>query len=531
MSPPLPQARRHPNDRQMRYRGPMKDTDGTDAASIDTTAPFWRRETATRAGLIVDAKAYFEVGRKAMLKARKRIMLIGWDFDARIELSDERLPGEPRTLGEFVLWLVKRNPDLEVFLLRWNMGAVRSLFRGTTIFTLIRWMAHRRIHTRLDSAATLGASHHHKIVVIDDCVAFCGGIDMTSNRWDTPEHLDHDPHRIGPDGTPYAPWHDATTILEGPAAAALGDLSRQRWRMAGGAELAPVEGAGGCWPDGLDAEFRDIAVAICRSRPEGDGEAPVREIEATYLALIARAQRYIYAESQYFASRRIAEAIARRLEEPDGPEIVLVNPFKSQGWLEPVAMDTARARLYEALHRLDRHGRLRLYHPFTKAGEPIYVHAKMTIVDDEVLHVGSSNMNNRSMRLDTECDVTIDAAHPGNEGAAGEIRALRDSLLAEHLGVPADEVAAAIEAKGSLIEAIEALRGEGRSLRPYEIPDLEEVEKWLADNQVLDPEGPEDVFEAMTNGGLLRGLRERAGRIRGRLRRIRAGSRARRKGQ
>lgn len=497
----------------------MQDTDGPDAASIDTTAPFWRRETATRAGLIVDAKAYFEVGRKAMLKARKRIMLIGWDFDARIELSDERLPGEPRTLGEFVLWLVKRNPDLEVFLLRWNMGAVRSLFRGTTIFTLIRWMAHRRIHTRLDSAATLGASHHHKIVVIDDCVAFCGGIDMTSNRWDTPEHLDHDPHRIGPDGTPYAPWHDATTILEGPAAAALGDLSRQRWRMAGGAELAPVEGAGGCWPDGLDAEFRDIAVAICRSRPEGDGEAPVREIEATYLALIARAQRYIYAESQYFASRRIAEAIARRLEEPDGPEIVLVNPFKSQGWLEPVAMDTARARLYEALHRLDRHGRLRLYHPFTKAGEPIYVHAKMTIVDDEVLHVGSSNMNNRSMRLDTECDVTIDAAHPGNEGAAGEIRALRDSLLAEHLGVPADEVAAAIEAKGSLIEAIEALRGEGRSLRPYEIPDLEEVEKWLADNQVLDPEGPEDVFEAMSNGGLLRGLRERAGRIRGRLRR------------
>ena len=65
--------------------------------SPEPTAPHWRREKATRAGLIVDAKAYFEVGRKAMLKARKRIMLIGWDFDARIELSDERLPGEPRT--------------------------------------------------------------------------------------------------------------------------------------------------------------------------------------------------------------------------------------------------------------------------------------------------------------------------------------------------------------------------------------------------------------------------------------------------
>ena len=491
----------------------------------DPTAQYWRRETATRAGLIVDASDYFEVGRQAMLKARKRIMLIGWDFDARIELSEERLPGEPRTLGEFVLWLVKRNPDLEVFLLRWNIGALRTLFRGTTIFTLMRWMAQRRIHTRLDGASSLGASHHHKIVVIDDCVAFCGGIDMTSNRWDTPQHRDGDPRRVGPDGSPYAPWHDATTILEGPGAAALGELSRQRWRAAGGKAVAPVSGGGDCWPDGLDAQFRDISVAICRSRPtgggEGDGDGPIREIEATYLALIARARRYIYAESQYFASRRIAEAIAQRLDEPDGPEIVLVNPFKSQGWLEPVAMDTARARLYGALHRLDSHGRLRIYHPFTAEGEPIYVHAKMMIVDDEVLHVGSSNMNNRSMRLDTECDITIDAALPGSEGAADEIRSLRDSLLAEHLGVPADEVAAAIEAKGSLIEAVEALRGEGRSLRPYEVPDLQEVEKWLADNQVLDPEGPDDVFEAMSNGGLLRGLRrrlrERAGRIKGRL--------------
>ena len=502
----------------MRYTGRMKTSD-----SPDTTALHWRRESATRAGLIVDAKAYFEVGRKAMLKARKRIMLIGWDFDARIELSDERLPGEPRTLGEFVLWLVKRNPDLEVVLLRWNIGALRALFRGTTIFTLMRWMAHPRIHTRLDGAATLGASHHHKIVVIDDCVAFCGGIDMTSNRWDTPQHRDDDPRRVGPNGSPYAPWHDATTILEGPVAAALGELSRQRWQAAGGAVLAPVTGGSDCWPDGLDAQFRDISVAICRSRPEGDGDGPIREIEATYLALIARARRYVYAESQYFTSRRIAEAIAHRLEEPEGPEIVLINPFRSQGWLEPVAMDTARARLYEALHHLDENGRFRIYHPFTQQGEPIYVHAKMTIVDDEVLHVGSSNMNNRSMRLDTECDVTIDAAHPGNEGAAPTIRAIRDSLLAEHLGLEAGAVAAAIDGKGSLIAAIEGLRTAGRSLRPYEMPDLHEVETWLADNQVLDPEGPEEIFEATTKGGLLGGLRRRlrarAVRLRLRLRR------------
>lgn len=377
-------------------------------------------------------------------------------------------------------------------------------------------MAHKRIHTRLDSASTVGASHHHKIVVIDDCVAFCGGIDMTSNRWDTPAHRDGDPRRVAPDGSSYAPWHDATSILEGPVAAALGELGRQRWQAAGGKALAPVSGGGDCWPEGVDAQFRDISVAICRSRPAVGREAPIREIETTYLALIAGARRHVYAESQYFASRRIAEAVALRLDEPEGPEIVVVNPVTSHGWLEPIAMDTARARLYVALRRLDRYGRFRIFHPHTEQGEPIYVHAKTMIVDDQALHVGSSNMNNRSLRLDTECDVTIDARQPGNEGAAPQIRALRDSLLAEHLGVEPGAVAAAIDDKGSLIAAIEALRSAGRSLRPYEVPDLLDVEKWLADHQVLDPDGPEEFFEATTGGRLLSRLNRLRRRLRGR---------------
>jgi hypothetical protein len=122
--------------------------DRIDPAAVDP----WRREKASRASLVVDAADYFEAARLAMLKARRRIMLIGWDFDARIHLSDQRLPGEPRTLGEFILWLVEKNPALEIYLLRWNIGALRTLFRGTTIFTVLRWMAHPRIHTRLDAA-------------------------------------------------------------------------------------------------------------------------------------------------------------------------------------------------------------------------------------------------------------------------------------------------------------------------------------------------------------------------------------------
>ena len=469
----------------------------------------WRVADAERASLIVDADDYFEAGRRAMLAARRRIMLIGWDFDARIRLGG---PGDlegPEKLGELVLWLVKRRPELEVYLLRWDLGAVRTLFRGTTIFTLMRWMWHDRIHTRLDAAHPTGASHHQKIVVVDDCFAFCGGIDMTSNRWDTRDHRDGDPKRRSPGGAPYAPWHDTTMALQGPVAAALGELARDRWLGAGGQRLDPVSAPGACWPSSLTSDFDNVRIAISRSMPAYGDRRPVLEIERTFLDLIARARRFIYAESQYFSSRRIAEAIAGRLEETDGPEIVLVNPITSHGWLEPVAMDTARARLVETLRRLDRHGRFRLYHPVTAGGAPIYVHAKVMVVDDAVLHVGSSNMNNRSMRLDTECDVTIDAGLEGNAQASVGIARIRTGLLAEHLDVSPQQIDKVFEETGSLIRTIESLRSPGRSLVPYQVPDLHEVEKWLADNEVLDPDGPSEMLENLTRGKLLRGLRQR----------------------
>ena len=297
------------------------------------------------------------------------------------------------------------------------MGALKTLFRGTTIITLARWMLHKRIHTKLDGAHPTGASHHQKIVVIDDCFAFCGGIDMTADRWDTRDHKDADPCRIRPNGRPYDPWHDATTALEGPVAAALGELARDRWKCASGEELHPVEGRSDCWPEQLPCQFTNAEIAISRTRPQMPELPEVREIERLVLDQIASAERHIYAESQYFASRLIAEAIARRLEEPDGPEIVLINPISADGWLEQVAMDTARARLYQALHRRDPKGRLRLYHPYTTKAVPIYVHAKIMVVDDHILRVGSSNFNNRSLGLDTECDVTINARLRANATA------------------------------------------------------------------------------------------------------------------
>ena len=223
----------------------------------------WRVERAEQMAVIVDAEKYFRTARVAMMGAKRRILLIGWDFDARIELEPgvDR-PGEPKKLGDFMLWLVEREPDLEVFVLRWDTGAIKSLFRGSTIFTMMKWMKHKRIHTKLDGHHPTAASHHQKIVIIDDALAFCGGIDMTGDRWDTRDHRDDEPHRVQPSGKPYKPWHDAISAVQGPVAHALGELFRERWHAAGGKPMGPPVPGASCWPEGLQPDFTDQPVDL-----------------------------------------------------------------------------------------------------------------------------------------------------------------------------------------------------------------------------------------------------------------------------
>lgn len=468
----------------------------------------WRIERATQATVIVDADDYFKAARAAMMAAKKQILLVGWDFDARIRFGSDIDDGGPDRVGAFISWLVKRTPGLQVHILRWDTGAIKTIFHGQTLVRIAQWIKDPQVHFRLDAHHPPAGSHHQKVVAIDDDVAFCGGIDMTVDRWDTRDHADDEPRRLEPDGTPYGPWHDATTLLKGPVARALGDMCRRRWEISGGGTLDPVEGGGNCWPEHVKADFTEVDVGIALTVPEMAEQEPRHEIEALYVDLIARTKRWFYAESQYFASRRVAEAIGKRLAEPDGPEFVIVHPTTAEGWLEPIAMDSARARLVEALQELDHHGRLRLYSPYTAGGQPIYVHAKVTIVDDDVLRVGSSNFNNRSLRLDTECDVVIDAARDANADERDTISGIRNSLLAEHLDTDPETIAALIAETGSIIQTIERLRGDGRSLRVYEVEELDAVREWLADNKILDPEGPGEMFEALSaRKPLLKNLR------------------------
>ena len=481
-------------------------------AEEDPSDSVWRFARATRAHVIIDAGPYFAVMQEAMLATRQRLMLIGWDFDTRMKLGQGRrwwnLPRRavfPARLGAFVIWLANRTEGLEVRVLKWNFGALKFVFRGSMILDLARWWRHPSIDFKFDSAHPLGCSHHQKIVVIDDRVAVCGGIDMTSARWDTPQHLDHDPRRRQINGKPYGPWHDATMLIEGDAAAALGALGRERWVQAGGAPMepcAPQEET--AWPKSLEAEFRDVEVGIARTRSAWKGITEVREIEALFVEHILRAKTLIYAESQYFASRKVAEAIAERLEQPNPPEIVIINPLSAEGWLEQTAMDGARVQLLHAIGAHDPANKFRIFIPFTTGGEAIYVHSKLMIVDDEIIRVGSANFNNRSMGLDSEFDAFIDAARAGSESAGRAITALRHKLLAEHTGQTPEIVADLLAQHKSMAGMLDALPKGGKCLRRLEMRELTDTELAIADAEALDPERPEEMLPFYKKRGLFR---------------------------
>jgi phosphatidylserine/phosphatidylglycerophosphate/cardiolipin synthase-like enzyme len=468
----------------------------------------WRIERAGRASLIVDADDYFRLARQAMLRAKSQIIMIGWDFDTRIPLDRSEGDNAPTELGAFISWLPKQTPALQIYILKWGFGAIALLGRGTTAFRIARWAASDNIHFKLDGAHPPGASHHQKILVIDDKLAFCGGIDMTAERWDTRGHVDKDPGRRRPTThRRYDPWHDATMAVDGNAARALGQLSRQRWEVAGGAAIPAPSSRNAVWPKPLKPMFREVDVAISRTRGAHAEIAPVREIEALFLDQVRSAKRWLYAENQYFASRAITQAIVKRLKEPDPPEFVIVNPTTGRGWLDEEAMSPARARLLQAIRKVDRHNRFRIYSPVTAAGVQIYVHAKILIVDDQVIRVGSANMNNRSMGLDSECDLTIDTRLVANRQAGPAIVAMMHDLVAEHLGQKPTNVRKEIEARGSLIGAIEALCGEGRTLVPLKPIEPNAIEQTLAENETLDPESAGEAFEPIARPGLLARLR------------------------
>lgn len=450
----------------------------------------WKIEQADRVSFLIDGAAYFSAFREAAMHARHCILILGWDFDSRIRMLPDRQTDElPNRLGEFLHHLLARRKQLRVYVLTWDFHMI--YWREREWWLPSKLSAHRRLHFLRDGAHPIGASHHQKIVVVDDAVAFVGGMDFAACRWDTPSHEPDHPARRASDGRPPCrPFHDVQIMVDGPSAAALGELARDRWRAASGTSIPftpPVPD--GIWPPRVRPDLADVRVAIARTAPRFGSRRPVAEVETLFVDSLRAARRHVYIETQYLTSRTIANCLVERLRDPRGPELVLIVHPNSDGWLEQHTMDVLRSRIVKRLRAADRFGRLGLYYPrIPGLHEGINVHSKVCIIDDELVRVGSANLSNRSMRFDTECDLAIEAE--GRPAVRRGIANFRNALLGEHLGVSGDAVRRELKQDGSLIGAVERLRGGGRSLASFDETGADDIADIVPDAEFVDPSLP-----------------------------------------
>ena len=467
----------------------------------------WRAERAARAALIVDMAAYFKAAHEAIAKATRSIHLLGWAFDPDTFVEpDDAGSGPARDrIGARLRHLACAKPELDVRVLIWKSALPIAASQNFFPHRAKKCFERTPVHFLLDDKVPFGACHHQKMLVIDDALAFCGGGDIAPDRWDTPEHLDDNPHRHDRHGGYYKPRHEVMAVLDGPAAAALGDHFRDRWENATHARPPRPEprapDAPDLWPTCEPVDLRDVCVGVARTRPAWRGRKEVREVEALHLAAIAGARSTIYLENQYFTSPVMAEALAARLAEPKGPEVVLVSTRHSPSYFDRMTMDRTRLAFLTRLKQADEAGRngggkLFAFCPTTEAGVDIIVHAKLAFIDDTMLRVGSANINNRSMGFDTECDLAFEA----QAGAAGEaqratIRRLRTSLVAHWLALPPPAVDAALARTGGLGAAIQALdTPDVRRLRPLTPAPIGPLATLIARYHLGDPGGPRDSW-------------------------------------
>jgi phosphatidylserine/phosphatidylglycerophosphate/cardiolipin synthase-like enzyme/uncharacterized membrane protein YdjX (TVP38/TMEM64 family) len=471
----------------------------------------WRVERADRFHCVQDGADYFRWARHALLGARRTVFLLGWDILASVDLrppvasaageaeAAARQPSDaPTRLDHLLRYITRRRPQLRVYILIWDYAALYTLERDPLSRWRLGWRMPRAVRFGFDDLHPVGGSHHQKILVVDDALAFCGGIDLTGHRWDTSAHRVEEPSRVSA-GEPYGPYHEIQAMVSGPAAASLGALARDRWRALGEDRLPPPgatrpSARPDLWPADATPDLTDVDVAIARTVPQSDRHPAVRECEALFLDAIAMARRSIYLESQYFTNDALGEALAARLREPDGPEVVVVVPRECSGWLEKSTMGAFRDGVFRRLVAADHRHRLRLVQPMASRSRdvPTFIHSKVMIVDDTFVRIGSANFSRRSMGVDTECDLAVDAA--GRASVRAGIRRIRDRLLAEHLGMAEAAVGPGIARAGSIGALVDAgadadrtlvrvaVAGKGESPAPTE-----------ALRAAADPDAPLDV--------------------------------------
>ena len=422
----------------------------------------WRTEIAQRVALLMDNEPYYAALYSALRAAERSIHILGWAFDPRTRLVPDGRegPDDPDEIGRVLVDLCRATPGLDVRILVWRSPFGVMGHQDIRGHRAKRQFARTPVDFREAGDVPFGACHHQKMVVIDDHVAFCGGGDIVTDRWDSQSHRDIEPRRILPDQDCHPARHEVMMLVDGRAAMALGELFRDRWEGATG-EIPPdaLPTYRDPWPACAPVQFSDVQVGIARTRPAWRRRPLVDEIRQLALKCIASARQTIYLENQYFTCRGVAEALAARLREPGGPEVVLLLSGRAPSWFDHLTMDSARNPLIRRLRGADPFNRFIALSPKTTAGAPILIHSKVAVFDDRIVRVGSANLNNRSEGFDTECELAIDADTNTDRQAIAEFR---DQLLSHYLAVDAARFAAARIAGGGILAGIDALNVDGR---------------------------------------------------------------------
>jgi phosphatidylserine/phosphatidylglycerophosphate/cardiolipin synthase-like enzyme len=376
-------------------------------------------EPPQRAGnaieILVDGAEALPVIAKELMTARSHVHVTGWYFSPDFALLRDDDPVVLRNL------LAELAETVDVRVLVWA-GAPLPLFRPSR--REVRKMrdelvAGTRIQCALDARERPLHCHHEKTIVIDDRIAFVGGMDLTTQSGDRYDLSDH--HARAAVG-----WHDAAARVEGPAVGDVAEHFRMRWHEVTDETLPPVlpsEPAG------------DVELQVVRTVPEKIYDAVPRgdfRIAESYVRAFRQAQRFIYVENQFLWSPEIASVLLEKLTDPPSKDfkIVFVLPSKPNS-----GRDDTRGVLGELVDADDDNGRLLACTLYARAGrlvDPIYVHAKIAIVDDRWLTIGSANLNEHSLFNDTEMNVVANDPNLA--------RSTRLQLWSEHLELPSDEI-------------------------------------------------------------------------------------------
>jgi len=380
----------------------------------------WARgELPVRSGnaveVLIDGASFLPMVADELARAESHVHLTGCFFSPELELTRGDDPAIVRNL------LAELAERIDVRVLIWS-GAPVPIFSPSR--REVRNMAERfnrrnRIHCEFDSCVRFMHCHHEKTIVIDDRVAFVGGIDLTLDGGDPYDSQEHRSRGV-------IGWHDLAVRIEGPAVADVADHFRLRWHGATKEDLpAPHV------PDAVG----DVDLQIVRTIPEKVYERSLPRgdfsVLESYVGAFRSAERFIYIENQFLWSSEIVAVLAEKLRDPhDDFRIVVLLPVNAND-----GADISRGQVAALIHADDGNARFLACSVYARTGglrDPIYVHAKVAIVDDRWLTIGSANLNEHSLFNDSEVNVV---SH--DERLARDTR-LR--LWSEHLELPIEEI-------------------------------------------------------------------------------------------